>query len=293
MRFVGTALVAGTIAVFSLLTEGGWSRAGTGQSVEPESASPKKGRKDSFRYRHFHDVEGITVQNVDGETIGTINDLIVEPKSGRPRYVIIKSSGSLLARQRLVIVPISAVAITTAKVGIAALDVTRRQWKNAPEFSRKDFTLLAQPERAHQIERFYERAERVARVGQTVSRPNAQISATGPGTNSAALPRENGSYELASDLIDKPVITRQRAQIGEVADLVVDFSGDKPALAVVSAERISDAGDRFAVPFHLLSLTPDRKIVVNAERSEFEHAKSLERHSLANNESHEIFHYER
>src|SRR5215470_6056883 len=163
MRFVGTAPVAGTIGISFLLAEGGWTLEGTGQSAEVERATPRTSYKVLFGYSHFRDLRGMTVENVDGLKIGTLSDLILELQSGRPAYVIVKATG-FVGHRRLVIAPVSAIAVETAKAGIAAMDITKRQWKHAPEFSKNDLALLGQPEKAQQIAQFYSRVERTPHV---------------------------------------------------------------------------------------------------------------------------------
>jgi sporulation protein YlmC with PRC-barrel domain len=147
--------------------------------------------------------------------------------------------------------------------------------------------MLGQPESTRQIARFYERAERVSRPGPT-GEGTAQISSSGS--------RDNVSYELASELAGKRVVARHGAEIGEVADLMVDFAGSQPAMAIISAEQIPSTSDHFAVPIRLLTPMPNERLAVNADRSAFEHAKPFQPNKLANvinSESHEIFRYER
>src|SRR5215475_9982015 len=124
MRIVGTALVAGTIGVSFLLAERGWILAGTGQIAGTENVSPRTHHEVWSGYNRFQDFQGMKVENVDGEKIGRVNDLIVELRSGIPEYVTVRSGRGVLGHRRSVIVPISAIALKTAKVGIAAVDVS-------------------------------------------------------------------------------------------------------------------------------------------------------------------------
>jgi sporulation protein YlmC with PRC-barrel domain len=294
MRFVGTALIAGTIWLFSLLTQGEWIRAGTEKLIEPKSVTPPKSQAASVRFQHFHDIEGLTVENVDGQEIGRITDLVVERNTMQPKYVIIKS-GSFLGGHRLILVPTSAIAITTAKVGVAAIDITKQKWKHAPEYSKKDLTSLGQPDKARQVARFYDRSERVARSGLTAEQRSRDVSPTGHDTTPVAS-RRNVSCFLASELIGRSVVGREGSEIGEVSDLMMDFAGDKPTLAIISVVGISNAEDQFAVPLRMLNPRSDQKVLVDANRSAFQHARQFRPSNLANaekSEKHEIFRYER
>jgi sporulation protein YlmC with PRC-barrel domain len=293
MRFVGTAFVAGTIGVLFLLAQGGWILAGTERSVQPENANPRTSRNMSVRYDHFRAFAGMVVENVDGEKIGTIKDLIVEVHSGRPEYVILRSGG-FMGRGRLIIVPISAIAMRTTKVGIAAIDITRRQWKHAPEFSKKDLPLLGQTTKAREIALFYEQSPRVANI--TGEQRNRLRSTGRAGEDQTNSPTEYGRFRLGNDLVGNEVLGRQHVRIGEITDLLVDFTATRPAYAIVAANRISAVGGRFAVPLQLLRLMPGQKVLVKAEPQDFEHAKPFRPSDSQNSdgsEGNEIYRYER
>ena len=293
MRFVGTALAAGTIVVSFLLVQGEWILAGTGQ-LAVEKATSQTGREVVVAYSHFRNCRGMTVENVDGEKLGTVNDLIMELHSGRPAYVIVRSSGYVVSHRRLVIVPISAIAITTAKVGIAAVDITRRKWKHAPEFSKRDLSSLAQPEKAEQIARFYGQAEEAAH-GKAAKRQNPSLSSTGRAELTMGQ-TQYGRYESAKTLIGNELIALQEVKIGTVTDLLVDFGGTKPTFTIVSTDGPSGAGARFVVPLRSLGVLPERKMAIRAIRQDFEHAPPFRERDLPNatgNDSDRIYRYQR
>src|SRR5262245_19207060 len=136
MRIVGTALVAGTIGAFFLLSQGGWTVAEKEPPPDGERSIPRTHHKVWSGYNQFRDLQGMKVQNVDGENIGRVSDLVIDLQSGVPEYVIVKSGRFAVGQRRSVIVPISAIALRTAKSGIAAVDISKRKWRYAPEFSR-------------------------------------------------------------------------------------------------------------------------------------------------------------
>jgi uncharacterized protein YrrD len=291
MRFVGTALVAGTIGVFFLLAQGGWTLAGTGRTAEVEKATPRTSDKVLFGYSHFREFRDMKVENVDGQKLGTINDLIMEGHSGRPAYVIVSSSGW---HRRFVIVPASAIAFRTAKVGIAAIDVTKQQWRRAPEFLRKDMASLGQPERTRQISQFYKLAENAPGTLTATDRQKTGLSSTGRAEQAISPSQHRG--QLANDLIGSEVIARQQMSIGRISDLLVDFSGTKPTFAIVSTERPFGTRTRYAVPVRVLRLLPGGTVAVNADRQKFAQANTFRESDLQNSawsESEEIYRYER
>jgi sporulation protein YlmC with PRC-barrel domain len=284
MRVVGTAVVAGTIGAFFLLAQGGWIVAGTEQSAEVEKTIPRAHHKAWSEYNRFRDLQGMKVQNVDGERIGTLTDLVIDLPSGVPGFVIVRSGR--FVGHRTVIVPMSAIALRTAKAGIAAVDVSKRKWRSAPEFSRKDMERIGQPGNARQIAQFYSRAENIPLVSRNTDVKNGTVSSTGR-EDQPIRPK----YHLASELIGNEVIGRQQREVGTISDLLVDAAGMKPTFATVGAER-RDA--QFAVPLQMLRSIPDRKFVISANRQDFERAAPFaERVNSAAGGGNEIFRYER
>jgi ribosomal 30S subunit maturation factor RimM len=294
MRIVGTALVAVTIGVSFLLVQGGWILAGTGQLAGTEKATPRSARKVWLGYSHFRDSRGMTVENVDGERLGTVTDFVMEMQSGQPAYAIVKAGG--FGHRRLVIVPMSAIALSTVKSRIAAIDITKAQWKHAPDFSRKDLALMGHPERAYQVARFYGQSQQTSGPIRSVDSQRLPLRSTGRLADSAINPGPQGRYQLANDLIGNQLIARQQVEIGKISDLLVDLGGAKPAFAVVSANRVSGAGENFAVPLRMMRLMPEHTVAVSADRQDFHRAKPFRDgvgQTSGGDENNEIYRYER
>jgi sporulation protein YlmC with PRC-barrel domain len=264
MRFVGTALVAGTIGVFFLLADGGWIRAGTGTAgTAGQDNAPRRKNNKFVRGERFKQFIGTTVENVDGEKLGTIKDLVLQPRSGQIRYVIVKVGG--VFHRRRVIVPTFAIAMTTAKVGTASVDVSARRWRRAPEFRKQDLAVLADPEQAQAIAHFYDKGGGPFSLAQ-----NSEMRARLSGRKSDSSPQTGESeLDVASDIIGKEVVSLEHEQFGEVEDLLINFSEQKPALALLRVRE----GDSFAVPIHLLGPAQNGKLRINAERESFERAQ--------------------
>jgi sporulation protein YlmC with PRC-barrel domain len=233
------------------------------------------------------------VQNVDGEKIGKISDLVMELRSGLPEYVIVKSGRFVVGHRRSVIVPMSAIVLRTAKAGIAAVDMSKRKWRNAPEYSREDLRCIAQPERARQIAQFYARVENVPLIAKTGDTQKGSISSTGR-ADQTYHSNQHASFQLASELIGKEVIARQQRKVGTISDLLVDGEGMKPTFAIVSTDGVSAEAARFAVPLKMLRSVPGGKVVVSANRQDFERiAPFMEGANSAAGNGNEIYRYER
>jgi PRC-barrel domain len=293
MRFVGTALVAGTIGVVFLLAQGGWIRAGTERSAELESATPGTSRRASFQYSHFQDVIGMKVENVDGEKIGTISDLIIDLEAEQPAYAIVKTGGFLGGR-RWRIVPMWAMAMKTAKVGIAAIDIARQQWFHAPEFSEAALRSLGQPGKEREIARFYARVGAAPR--EKMESGNRRLTPTGGVGGQTNNPAEVRMFESAKNLIGSELVGGKNVNVGEITDLLVDLGGTKPSYAIASVGRYSGNDSRYALPTSLLKPLPKQRFAITAEPNDFDRAKPCregELQELAALGNKQIYRYER
>jgi sporulation protein YlmC with PRC-barrel domain len=194
-----------------------------------------------------------------------------------------------------VIVPLSAIAMTTAKVGTASIDVSTRQWKKAPEFRKQDVVLLAEPERAQSIGRFYQRADGFLRSAQD-SETRPALTSTGRKAGRPPPSQQKTELLMASDIVGKEVINREQKKLGEVMDLLINFSEKKPALALVLviARQGSEAANSFAVPVRLLNPAQNGNLQINADRESFEHAQpfSFEERSGLERGQNEIYRWD-
>ena len=92
-----------------------------------------------------------------------------------------------------------------------------------------------------------------------------------PGVGTA----QAGPLQLTSELIGMAVVNRQQEQLGKLSDLLVDLSGQKPACAIISA-KLSKAERSFAAPLASLSGPVGNKLVIDANRNQFEQAQPFD-----------------
>jgi len=85
-----------------------------------------------------------------------------------------------------------------------------------------------------------------------------------------------GNLQLATGLMGKKVINQEKENVGEVLDLVVDFTGQKPVFAILSAGKLLKTVQSFAVPLRSLSLAAGKKLMIDANRTRFEEAREFD-----------------
>src|SRR5256885_711157 len=121
---------------------------------------------------------------------------------------------------------------------------TRGDWNRAPELRKQDFVLLAEPERAQSVGRFYDGAGAWMRTAQSPEM-RAGLSSTGRKSADPPQQKENGELEVANDLVGKELIDREHKDFGKVADLLINFSEKKPVLALVTVTQESGTDKSF------------------------------------------------
>jgi sporulation protein YlmC with PRC-barrel domain len=214
-------------------------------------AHAQTGDSDDFhRYRFTH-IQGMSVENHDGEKLGNVKDFIVAPQTEDSKYALVKSRGLIGLRPATKIVPAHLLSNATIKKNVLQLDVSLQAFKNAPSFRKGDLTSLRNPRRAREIAYYY-RSARISHVplkgsvavrdgiSERVGRDSA--TKTGP-----------GSYQLASQIVGMKVYNLQKEQLGDVSDLLFDLSGEKPPFAIISTKGFLSNKPALAVPMRMLS----------------------------------------
>ncbi len=98
------------------------------------------------------EIKGSTVRNRQREEIGDIDELLIEPDSGRVRFAILSVGGFLGLGSTRVAVPWSAFEITPQGGRITyMLDATRDRLEKAPRVESKNYERLYAQEMAEPI----------------------------------------------------------------------------------------------------------------------------------------------
>ena len=235
------------------------------------------------------------MENHDGQELGKLRDLVLDVQSGQVRYALVSAGGFLGLGSHIKVVPAECVSTGTAKRGTLALDVSVRCWKNAPAFRIKELAALGSLDRTKKIYEFCGQVPHNWSSALAREKPESEPHPPPVGSSSgnAVRPDERDNLRMASDLLGKDVLNRQQQALGEISDLLVDFSGRKPTLALISAKRLLKGDGAFAVALHAFSPGPRNKLLLDANRELFERTPPLTEktwHEAANGGSH-IYRY--
>lgn len=190
---------------------------------------------------------GQKVEDNDGQQLGALQDIVIDAGSDRVIYVIIKSRAwfGLVSAARIVAAP--ALSTATTKSGILVLNIPRARFQSAASFKKKDLQRYADKTRMAALYSF------------------------------SSLPLPAGATPqkflfLATGVMNSKVLNTRRESIGHVRDLLVDLTQTKPVVAVISAERMRNRFESFAVPLYALNFSGRDEATMNADRALFERA---------------------
>jgi sporulation protein YlmC with PRC-barrel domain len=151
------------------------------------------------------------VKNPQGDTIGKLEELVIDAELGRAAYGVIKSGGGFLKSDKLFAVPCGALQLSDDESGLV-LNVEKESLQNAPAFDKDRWPDMADRRWGNSVHAFFEttpywedsRAEASSR--QSADGEQRPRSHEQPGAEDTR--RENSGEDPARDeeSQEKPVI---------------------------------------------------------------------------------------
>lgn len=208
-------------------------------------------------------LNGMKVEDSDGQKAGTVRNLVLNMSTGNLRYVVIGSGGYLGVRATLKLAPVQVMSAATAKSETLAVNATTPQWRNAPAFKYANLADLAEQERANEIARYFQ-------ISKTNTSRGTAVSLSKTGRDQVPAP-QTVQLKYASDVMGMQVVNQKREKIGEVVDLLVSFGDPRPAFAIISSGRLFLHDRKFAVPLNALTVS-DSKLAWNVDATALQNA---------------------
>ncbi|WP_425445937.1 PRC-barrel domain-containing protein [Dethiothermospora halolimnae] len=103
---------------------------------------------------NFDSLEGTEVKNKKNEKLGKIEDLVIDYKEGKVRYVILSVGGFLGIGDKLYAVPFAAFELDEV-VGDCTLDIERAKLEEGPNFDRNEWPNFSDQNWANNVHSFY------------------------------------------------------------------------------------------------------------------------------------------
>ena len=175
------------------------------QAAPAESPSPSPAASPEAKVTPYQGlllttkVVGSHINNLQNEDIGTIDDLIFNPDTGRVRFAVLGVGGFLGAGETKVVVPWGAVGLVKGPPGEApayVIDAPKDKLANAPKFDPNKLTDLYASAAAHPIFDYFGIVffEDVPAPGQTTGPTGKAVTGTPtPGPTAGATPGATGT----------------------------------------------------------------------------------------------------
>lgn len=132
---------------------------------------------------------GAKVRSNDGKDIGKLEDVLVDPQTGKPTFAILGQGGALGLGEKRHPVPWQGLQINSEKQ--VTLNMDQQKFSSAPTTSSADYSDLNNPEEVVVIYRYYEIAPAGA-AGETPGGTQGGSSQSQPGSTP---PNSNGGSQ--------------------------------------------------------------------------------------------------
>lgn len=230
--------------------------------ISPLTAAAQTNR--ASRPLRARQLNGMKVEDSDGQKAGTVRNLVLDMNTGTLRYVVIGYGGYLGVHATLKLAPTQVMSAATAKSETLAINATTVQWRHAPAFKYSNLSTLAERDAAGEIARYFS-------VTNGVRGSEGSLSKTGHDQSAYSQPAQ---LKFASDVIGMRVVNAKQEKIGEVVDLLVSFGQPRPAFAVVSSSRLFHHDRQYAVPLTALYKS-DNKFLWNVDAEALQNAPAF------------------
>jgi len=239
-------------------------------SAGADSPPPKsaKANEQAAPVLRLNDVLWREVQNNQGETLGSVSDVLVQMPSGKIVFVAVVPSGFF---QRPKTLPPGAFTVPSDPAAALRVDITLERWLEAPRIDWDPKLIVKNTEDGARIYAYYQ--QRWAEP-EPDPEPGLQVVATKKET---APPLQ---YVSLKDLLLNRVTTSAWEQAGYLNDFLIDWTAQRATHALVLPQFTPLAPPDamwFAIPVPLLNPpVEDDAITVNSGVEAFRTAPTLQ-----------------
>ncbi len=234
-------------------------------------------------------ITGADVVDPRGESLGSIDDLVVDLRKGKAPYAVLAFGGTLGFNREKVAVPMEAFAWDEREERFV-LNTTRERLEAAPEFDEEDLDKIGEESwidrtmRTFGIERDEDREGRNAQNRRNAEqdrqrRDQQRRDRDGYRDRSAAEEdkEEHKPFALGSDIDEIEILGSNGEEVGSINKLVIDRNSGTVAFATLRTGGVLGIGaDTHLIPWEAMERTDDKKFRVSISSDRFENAPRLE-----------------
>lgn len=205
------------------------------------------------------------VKNKEGNFLGSIRDLMIDPQNGGVAFAVLSLGGSIGIPMKFAAVPFGALTPAETK-RTYILDASWEKIKMAPSFNRNEWPEVADRKWETDIYRYY---GITPPWGETLE-PTAEKSAS-----------LNTYHQVVGVSIRDP----EGEKLGTIREILVDSQGHVPFAIIAHGGYFGIGAKLVAVPFRVLSFDQkERRFVIHSTREKLESAPAFKGSDLGNRE---------
>jgi sporulation protein YlmC with PRC-barrel domain len=255
--------VIATVSMLGLLLPAGtWAQSAPRQGQQRQGQQQGKSQQaqtpaNEVRVERADTLIGMDVKSQQGETLGEIENLMIDLKDGRVAYAVLDLDGWLDVGGKHVAAPWEALSLKPGTEEVT-LKVDKDKLRQAPSFARDYWPTAVERPWLVTVYEFY---------GQ---RPYPALTVTTVDKIDVAS---------ATAIMDMDVENRQGESLGEVEDLAIDLENGRIAYAVLEFGGWLGLGERLAaVPWGALALNAaEREFTVDTAKDQLKTIPSFAR----------------
>lgn len=232
-----------TTALVLPLASSGWSQAQRSDKAPPSEMSSPGNARSSQTNPGLVDasvLEGRTVKNPQGEELGEIERLLVDPRSGRVRYAVIEVDKAWQWNDPKVEVPFQSLQVTgQGDEPTIVLDTTKERLEKAPRFRDDNMQAMSGAREASDtIYRYwsilwFEDPTPANQTARNDAASGAPASATARDSRRDQADRGKQAFIRAQQIDDARLYDKEGKDIGEVSDVLLDENTGRIHFAVL------------------------------------------------------------
>lgn len=199
------------------------------------------------------DLIGTKVENPQGQNLGSVTDMVIDPQSGRVRYVVLSRGGVLGVGAKLYPVPWQSLQYSTTGDRFI-LNVNPDQFANAPNFPRESWPDLNTGDWPQRIQSYYQ--------GQGLGGSEGASSEMFDPNNMQTFTGKVASVSMSAT---RPSLQQITLKTDEGRTVLVDLA---PASFLTSHDLTLQSGDRVTVRGSLVTQAGKDRLVATHLRTD-------------------------
>jgi sporulation protein YlmC with PRC-barrel domain len=112
------------------------------------------------KFHRASEIIGSNIENRQGENLGEIEDLVVDPATGRISYAVLSYGGVLGVGDKRTAVPFNALNPKPDDPEKLVLNIERQRLEQAPAFESREWTELNDPNYTRKVDQFFQQQGR-------------------------------------------------------------------------------------------------------------------------------------